>query len=67
MKWFIALFLVVTSVEFIDSRDDASKTYIILKYDSGQEDKLILDKKDLTCHTCIWNAVNKVLDERKAY
>lgn len=38
---------VVKDMAWLDSRDDQSRTYLVIYYQDGSEDKLLMKKKDI--------------------
>jgi hypothetical protein len=62
---FLFLFLMVVDYSFV-STSDHTKSMLTITYDDGSTDKLLIDNKDLNCYDCIVNAVNQILNKRKA-
>lgn len=59
--------IIVTGLSFIDSRDDASKTILVIDYDNGTQDKLVIDKKLIKSYNkyILWTAVQQILDKKE--
>lgn len=56
------LFLLVTSISIVDGADP-TKVVVIVNYDNGTNDKLVLDKSKLTDDNVV-NSIDKFIQSR---
>ena len=63
-KFIVSLFLVFVSMSIYDTTDP-KKALLVLEYNDGSSDRILLDKKTFSNHDSIYKVIDQILTFRK--